>query len=140
MTSESTEGTPPSDLADAARAVLAANEAFYAAFNTKNAAAMEECWARSFPVACTHPGWNAIEGREGVLDSWRAIMANPEQPKVFTGAAQAFVRGELAFVVCRELVSGTPLSATNVFVLEDGDWRLAHHHSSTVAFVPGGLV
>jgi hypothetical protein len=36
-------------------------------------------------------------------------------------------------VVCRELVGGSALVATNLFVLEGGRWRLFHHHSGPVA-------
>jgi len=38
-------------------------------------------------------------------------------------------------VICRELVGGSPLAATNVFVREDGAWRLLHHQSGPVAAV-----
>jgi hypothetical protein len=35
-------------------------------------------------------------------------------------------------VICRELVAGSPLVATNVFVLEDEGWKLVHHQSGPV--------
>ena len=38
-----------------------------------------------------------------------------------------------AIVVCRELVAGTPLAATNIYVLEEGSWRLVHHQSGPVS-------
>jgi ketosteroid isomerase-like protein len=116
-------------------AVLAANEAFYRAFNQKDQDAMEALWARSIPVHCIHPGWNVLSGREPVIESWRRILSNEEQPKLLTGGASATVRGEMAVVICREFVAGTPLAATNVFVLEDGGWKLAHHHSGPVAVI-----
>ena len=47
--------------------------------------------------------------------------------------------GNVAYVLCRELVVGSPLAATNVFALEDGEWRMIHHHSSPVAF-PGEML
>ncbi len=47
------------------------------------------------------------------------------------------VRGEMAMVACREFVAGTPVVATNLFVLEDGHWRMAHHHGSPVALARG---
>lgn len=114
-------------------AVLVANDAFYSAFNAKDFAAMDALWARSAPVACVHPNGDALIGREEVMASWRAILGNPEQPRVFTGVATAHLLGDVAYVLCRELVTGSPLAATNVFVREDGQWRLVHHHSSPVA-------
>ena len=60
-------------------ALLFANEAFYAAFAGHDYAAMEALWARHAPVACIHPGWGVLEGRE-----WRLVhhQAGPtrEQP------------------------------------------------------------
>lgn len=119
--------------ATSAADVLAANAAFYAAFNARDLAAMDALWARSAPVACVHPGRNALTGRDEVLASWRAILAHPETPRIFTGGESARLLGEVAYVICRELVGGSPLAATNVFVREDGRWRLAHHHASAVA-------
>jgi hypothetical protein len=79
-----------------------------------------------------HPGWNVLEGRAEVLDSWHSILGNPNQPRIVTGGATASVFGDIAVVICRELVAGSPLVATNVFVLETGDWRLLHHQSGPV--------
>ena len=119
----------------AGEAVLAANEAFYRAFNQKDAEAMDEVWARSIEVGCIHPGWNVLRGRKAVLESWRGILSNPAQPKIVSGGATVTFVGEVAMVLCRELVAGAPLAATNVFVLEDGAWRLVHHHSGPVSLV-----
>lgn len=113
--------------------VRAANEAFYAAFAGRDIGTMDVLWSRAVPVTCIHPGWNVLSGREAVMGSWEAILANPEQPRVVAGGAQVQVIGETAIVTCRELVAGSPLAATNVFVREDGRWRLVHHQSGPVA-------
>lgn len=114
-------------------AVLEANEAFYRAFNAKDAAAMDAAWAAEHEVACIHPGWNALLGREEVLASWHNILTNPNQPRIVIGGAQVVFTGDAAIVLCRELVSGAPLIATNVFVQEGANWRLVHHQSGGVA-------
>ena len=114
-------------------AVLAANDAFYHAFNEKDIEAMDAIWAVSPDVACVHPGWNLLFGREQVIDSWRRILSNPEQLRIFTGGETVIFAGEVALVLCRELVGGAPLAATNVFVQEDGAWKLLHHHSGPVS-------
>lgn len=115
-----------------AERVLAANEAFYAALNARDREAMASLWSSRHPVYCIHPNWNVLAGREAVLESWFAIMANPDQARVLSGAEQVHVLGEVAYVVCRELVEGVPLAATNVFALEDGRWLLVHHHASPI--------
>jgi hypothetical protein len=41
---------------DEREAVLAANRAFYRAFNDRDFAAMDALWAPTGPVVCLHPG------------------------------------------------------------------------------------
>jgi ketosteroid isomerase-like protein len=117
---------------EAAR-VLEANEAFYGSFNRKDIEAMGEVWAAREDVTCIHPGWNVLRGRDHVLHSWRAILGNPAQPRVVVGGAEVTLTGDSAIVICRELVAGSPLAATNVFVREDGDWKIVHHQSGPVS-------
>src|SRR5579883_2287878 len=74
-------------VADPADDVLAANGAFYAAFNARDMDAMASIWAARAPVACIHPGWNVLIGRDAVLDSWRGILSNPEQPRIVSAGA-----------------------------------------------------
>ena len=116
--------------------VLGANEAFYRAFNQKDPEAMDAIWATSAPVSCTHPGWNLLTGRDRVMDSWRGILTNPSQPKIVSGGATVRFYGEAAVVLCRELVAGSPLAATNIYVLEGGAWKLVHHQSGPVSYSP----
>ena len=113
--------------------VLAANDAFYRAFASADMGAMDALWARTVPVACLHPGWTLLNGRSSVIESWEAILANPTQPRIVAGGADAHVYGDVAVVLCREVVAGSPLYATNVFVREGGQWKIAHHHSGPVA-------
>lgn len=121
--------------ADPDAAVLAANEAFYRAFNERDMAAMAELWASETPVACTHPGWPVLTGRDDVLASWRGILENPAAPAVEIHDALVHRVGDAALVFCRELIDGNALEATNVFVYEGGAWRIAHHHAGPVAML-----
>ncbi|MFT3912980.1 MAG: nuclear transport factor 2 family protein [Anaeromyxobacteraceae bacterium] len=113
--------------------VLEANQAFYRAFSRKDAAAMDLLWAEAHPVACVHPGWDVLDGREDVMGSWEAILDGDGAPQVAVSLAQAHVLGEVAFVTCHEVVDGGRLAATNVFVREAGRWRLVHHQASPIA-------
>jgi ketosteroid isomerase-like protein len=115
--------------------VLEANTAFYAAFAAGDVAAMEALWAREAPVACVHPGWDALRGREEVMASWRAVLGG-QPPAVTCTSASAHVLGECAFVICQERLPGARLVATNVFVREAGAWRLVHHQAGALARAP----
>ena len=117
--------------------VLEANSAFYAAFAARDLGAMEALWAREAPVACVHPGWDALRGREEVMASWQAILSG-NAPRVACTAASAHVAGNTAFVVCHERIPGGPhLVATNLFVREGGAWRLCHHQAGPLNQEPG---
>ncbi len=116
--------------------ILDANSAFYEAFARRDLPALEALWARGAPVACVHPGWNALRGREEVMASWRAILSG-DAPALRCTAATAHVAGDAAFVVCQErLPRGPTLIATNVFVREGGAWRICHHHAGPSYEVP----
>ena len=110
-------------------AVLAANEAFYRAFAARDFAAMDALWAAEAPVACIHPGWDALVGREAVMESWAAILGGPGAPQIRCEAPRAFVLGDGAFVICREALEAGRLIATNVFVRERDGWRMVHHQA-----------
>jgi hypothetical protein len=111
-------------------AVLAANLEFYRAFGTCDYPAMNALWARSAPVQCIHPGWPAIMGREPVMRSWRNLLTSPEPTRVACHDDQAILYEDFALVICEEELSAGNLVATNMFVKEDGRWRMVQHQAS----------
>jgi ketosteroid isomerase-like protein len=110
-------------------AVLFANEAFYAAFANRDYRAMAELWSETHPVTCTHPGWSPLIGRDQVMESWQAILANPAAPNIGCQDAEAFLFGDVAYVLCYERLERGFLAATNIFVREGDGWRLTHHQA-----------
>ena len=113
-------------------AVLAVNEAFYRAFADHDVAAMDALWSRETPVACIHPGWNALVGREAVLESWTAILTAPGSPQIRCEEPRAFVLGSSAYVICREVLAGSRSSAGGAYQClrpRAGGWRMVHHHA-----------
>ena len=115
------------------REVLRANDAFYAAFARRDAAAMDALWAREAKVACLHPGWEPLVGRDAVVSSWRRILlGGGAPPSIRCEGATAHVAGGMAWVICAEILPGGALAATNVFVHEGGAWRMVHHHASAL--------
>src|SRR3954462_5762105 len=110
-------------------AVLAANLEFYRAFATRDLAAMDELWSRRAPVCCVHPGWPALSDRDAVMESWRSILSNSEAPRIACYDEQVLLYWETALVLCEEELDGGTLVASNLFVREDGSWRIAHHQA-----------
>ena len=127
-----------SEASDAA-SVLFANEAFYLAFQSADADAMDRVWAKRANVSCLHPGWPPLIGRDAVMTSWRGILGNPSQQRVSVHGAHAELHGGAAVVICFETVGGFTLVASNIFVREDGEWRLVHHQAGETQAPPGGV-
>jgi len=113
--------------------VLRANAAFYDAFAGKDADAMDRIWAERSAVACVHPGWGALFGRDAVLRSWRAILTGGGAPPIRCEGPSALLWGDAALVLCVERLPGGALAASNLFVREPSGWKLVHHHASPVA-------
>ena len=113
-------------------AVLAANRAFYKAFNDRDAAAMDRIWAPTGSVICLHPGQAALHERAEIMASWRAIMEHPEAPRVRCTEEWVVGGRGLALVICREILPNGQLMASNLYVrLADG-WHMASHDSGPV--------
>jgi ketosteroid isomerase-like protein len=113
-------------------AALAANLEFYRAFATRDVAAMDALWARQAPVACLHPGWTALKDRDTIMQSWEGILSNPNAPRIACFDEQVFLYGDVALVLCEEELEGGTLAASNLFVREDNEWRIAHHHAGQI--------
>ncbi len=109
--------------------VLFANEAFYVAFASRDYPAMEALWSERERISCIHPGWNALAGRDVVMQTWRTILANSESPQIGCQNAVCHVLGDTAYVVCYEAINGSFLVATNVFIREGGNWKMVHHQA-----------
>ena len=118
-------------------AVVFANEAFYAAFASGDAAAMEGVWAKDVPVACIHPGWAPLTTREEVMASWRGILEGLAAPAIQFTLAGTFVYDGFAFVVCYEQLGENVLVATNIFLLQAGTWKMIHHQAGPTVARPG---
>lgn len=124
-------------------AILFANTAFYAAFAARDAEAMEKAWAKNRPVSCIHPGRPVIAGWDAVMRSWRAILDNPESPRITCHDAKVHLHGDMALVTCVEQVAVRDgvmfLMATNAFVRTGALWFLVHHQAGSVHIEPGTI-
>jgi len=131
---------PPTD--DPAADVLAANAAFYAAFEARDLDAMSDVWEHTDRTSCVHPGWPILTGWASVAASWFALFDGPQRLQFIVTGTEVRVAGDTAWVTCNEnLIEGagaatSSVAATNVFARGDGGWRLVHHHGSPIVQQP----
>jgi len=118
--------------------VLAANEAFYRAFEKKDIEAMSAVWSQGTGSLCIHPGRNVLRGWKEIRSSWEMIFKNTKYIEIEIDILVTEVRNNIAYVVLVEnllQVSGSrrvraQSMATNIFELMAQKWYLVHHHGS----------
>jgi len=118
-------------------AVLAANQAFYAAFEAKDMDAMSDLWEHSDRALCTHPGWGSLRGWASISASYFAIFQGPQPLQVILTREHVDVHGDVAWATVDEnllgVEGGATVAALNLFVRhDDGRWRLVAHTASQV--------
>jgi ketosteroid isomerase-like protein len=130
---------PSGDEAD----LLAANAAFYRAFEAADLDAMSDLWEHSDRVECVHPGWSALRGWGEVAASWATLFGGRQRLQFILTDARAVAVGDVGWVSVDENLlagdvtggSGTTgtVAAINVFVRRAGRWRMVAHHGAPVA-------
>lgn len=123
---------------DEREAVLAANRAFYEAFERRDFDAMSDAWEHSDAVVCTHPGWRPLHGWAQVAGSWIALLTNSQQLQFIVTGEEVICGADMAVVTCEEnLLDGAAtgtVAAVNVFRRDEaGRWLLVSHHGGAVA-------
>jgi len=125
--------------------LLAANEAFYAAFETGDLDAMSALWERSARATCTHPGWATLRGWAHVQASFFALFGRQTALQFVLTEAQAHVHGDTGWVTVDEDLlgdqHGATVAALNLFARDaHGRWRMVAHHGSPVNGPPPRIV
>src|SRR5260370_34958308 len=118
--------------------VLAANRAFYDAFESLDAEKMEAVWLKDPRIICIHPGHRKLSGWGPIMASWEGILDNVFEMKFELGEIEVMISGDLAIVVVEENLTqrgydGTQrvnVLATNVFERVANKWFMVMHHGS----------
>ena len=116
--------------------VLDCNERFYQAFRKSDMRAMRAVWGVGDHVQCLHPGSACISGDTQVMASWEIVFSSmPPGQGLDVNCEQVRVHATetWGFITCVERVDsdtgvGT-LAATNVFEVQDGEWKIIHHQA-----------
>lgn len=127
-------------MTDDREAVLAANQAFYRAFEKKDLELMESVWSKGMGCLCIHPGRDALKGWGEIRDSWASIFQNTSYIEIDLDILTVECNGDLAYVILVENVlqisNQRRLEAqsmgTNLFERMGGRWYMVHHHGSPV--------
>jgi len=120
--------------------VLAANEAFYRAFEKKDIEAMNVIWSQGTGSLCIHPGRNMLRGWREIELSWLQIFRNTKYLEIETEIIAVEIRDNVAYVILIEkllqIVGGRSVQAqsmaTNIFERMASTWYLVHHHGSPI--------
>lgn len=120
-------------------AIAAANLGFYRALEARSLSAMDVVWSHSDVAGCVHPGWHRLDGWDEIRRSFENIFASSRPWTVACEDVRVVAQGETAWVSCVEVIrpfgsdradAAARMQSTNIFVREDGDWKLLHHHAS----------
>lgn len=132
---------------NALRELMAANDAFYLAFQKADPATMDELWANGPEDVCVHPGWEPIRGAINVQNAWRRLFVSGERLRFKLSDVHAEVYGEVGLVhLVENIWAGDPghlvgrVAATNVFRRVDGRWKMVLHHGSPTGGTPEGVM
>ncbi|WP_161962304.1 nuclear transport factor 2 family protein [Nocardioides speluncae] len=125
-------------------AVIAANEAFYEAWEAGDKAQLRSMWLDSDDVVSVHPGVDPEAG-DVMLATFDELVdqVNGTGTQFFVSEVSVAVVGDVARVVCVEncvttvptelqLVDYSRLGTTNLFRRTPDGWRIWHHHAGPV--------
>lgn len=124
--------------ADSREALLGANATFYESLESFDLGRMKSIWYRGEGVRCIHPGWEAIDGYDAVIESWDQVFRNTGWMRVTPTSVSTWRLGDLGLVYCAENITakhdeevGVAVTmATNIFRQTAEGWRLILHHAS----------
>jgi len=120
--------------------VLAASRDFYTALNRMargDAAAMPDAWAKDDTVTAQHPIGGRDSGFEAVIASFTKVAEiagggeiRLEDQNIDTGSDMAVETGvEIGTLTIAGHDAEIHHRVTNVYRVENGTWKLAHHHT-----------
>jgi ketosteroid isomerase-like protein len=127
--------------ADLTQQLLAANDSFYAALNamfTGNMTPMDSIWSHSDDVTDMGPFGGRLVGWDSVNAEFTKEANMKLGGKVVCNDLIVHAGTDMGYTVCTEAgenmsAKGKPVMvshrATNVFRLENGKWKLVHHHT-----------
>ena len=107
---------------------------FYEAFSSQSLTDMEKVWSASNDCRCIHPGMSATNGREDILNSWKALF-NSDAFTIEPVDTMVDICGSTAICHCIEQIGNgntSRLEALNIYKRENGKWKMTFHMASPI--------
>jgi ketosteroid isomerase-like protein len=121
---------------------VAAEGAFYRAFERGDLEAMMSVWADLPEIKCIHPLGTVLTGAAAIRASWLELFRAQLPRKFEIERVNLIQASELFIHTVFETITlplqrqrFPPLLATNVYRKVNGEWRMILHHASPVGMV-----
>lgn len=126
---------------DAEQGLRDANERLYSGLNDMfegNIDTLVDLWSHSDEVTQMGPWGERLTGWEAVHREFKQVAAFKLGGKIACEDLHVFADNEMGYTVCVEVGENTDASgniikvshrATNIFKIENGEWKLVHHHT-----------
>jgi len=131
----------PEQLKENEASIKTANDQFYTALNSMFVGELEpmnEIWSHGEYVTITGPFGGRLTGWDNVGAEFAKQSAMKFGGKVACDELHVYAGSDIGYTICVEKgenmsTEGKPVSvshrATNVFHMEDGKWKMVHHHT-----------
>lgn len=121
---------------------MAAEAAFYQAFESSDHDAMMAVWCSQDDIECIHPLGERLMGVAAVSDSWQKILSGSKQLRFQVSHARQITNEQLAVHVVYENITidgreQPPVIATNVYRNNGNGWHMVLHHASPATDIEG---
>ena len=142
----------PNSSAEAEQGLRAANENFYSALNDMfkgELDSMNAIWSHADDVSNQGPFGDRMDGWDRVRAQFEKEAAMKLGGRVACTDLVVHAGSDMGYTVCVEVgenmtAGGKPVTvrhrATNVFRMENGQWRLIHHHTDLSPELSGAVV
>ena len=118
--------------------VRAVSDRFYSGLSRMDVAALPEIWSHSDDVTTMHPMGGEQVGWEEVRTSFEQAAGSMTDSQVTLLDQRIYAGTDLAYETGIERgsakLAGEPIEfeqrVTNVYRLEDGRWKMIHHHTN----------
>ena len=114
-----------------------AEDAFYRAFQNRDANAMMEVWAQDENIVCIHPSGSRLEGRTVIARRWQNIFEHSPELEFTISDVLRTRTEDMAVHIMHEHIRvdkaerhQPPVIATNVYRRTADGWRMVLHHGS----------